>query len=275
MTGGTLMGPERARHRTPATRHRHSPLIRRLADEYGVHTDSVVGTGPRGRLRPSDVQAAAAALHVEDRRPEQPAAAMAIADVDVTHVLRVSEAAALAQDEPMSAQCYLLAALARATSQALSRRPWTTKTTLPEHEPLELCVQRGHDQVRCLVASARDLSVGGLARHISQTSVSATAAIDSAAGGRGAFVLSFFPEADDVWHLPALPDGHLAALAVGPVVARRSEFFDEHHGQSFGARSIVSIALTFDGRGVLADQAGAFLSTIRQLLQQPDPRAAV
>lgn len=40
-------------------RHRHSPRVRRLAAEAGIDPDSVVGTGPHGRVWPADIAAAA------------------------------------------------------------------------------------------------------------------------------------------------------------------------------------------------------------------------
>lgn len=39
-------------------RHRHSPLVRRLAREAGIDLERIAGTGPAGRVRPADIVAA-------------------------------------------------------------------------------------------------------------------------------------------------------------------------------------------------------------------------
>jgi pyruvate dehydrogenase E2 component (dihydrolipoamide acetyltransferase) len=41
----------------PGPRHRHSPRVRRLASQAGVRLDTVVGSGPSGRVTPRDVLA--------------------------------------------------------------------------------------------------------------------------------------------------------------------------------------------------------------------------
>jgi 2-oxoglutarate dehydrogenase E2 component (dihydrolipoamide succinyltransferase) len=58
-------------------RQRHSPLIRRLAREYAIDPDTVVGTGPEGRVLRSDLAMAVASM----RTPPPPSASDMVAPV--------------------------------------------------------------------------------------------------------------------------------------------------------------------------------------------------
>jgi pyruvate dehydrogenase E2 component (dihydrolipoamide acetyltransferase) len=57
----TAMSRGQARGRVPEGRVRATPLVRRLAEEFGVELDALRGTGPQGRVTEEDVRTAATA----------------------------------------------------------------------------------------------------------------------------------------------------------------------------------------------------------------------
>ncbi|MFJ4989428.1 dihydrolipoamide acetyltransferase family protein [Streptomyces sp. NPDC088732] len=120
--GGTPADPPprapvagRTERETTSTRLFASPLARRLARELSVDLGTVAGSGPRGRIRRPDVEAAAAAGRAEPKAPRQdsgeprpPVAAARFVDVPHTR-MRAAIARRLTESKQHTPHFYLRA----------------------------------------------------------------------------------------------------------------------------------------------------------------------
>lgn len=167
-----------------------TPYARRLAKEAGLDLASLVGSGPRGRIKAQDIAVARDAPR--DAPAATPAASAAaytaMAEADLTALLALRDQLA----EAVETELDLLPFLALAAAKGLR--------AIGFDAPL---------------AEAADLSLEAMARKLADE-------------GTGAVIaLEVQPPSDPVWLAPMLQAGFTAALGLGPI---RAQFLPDAKG---------------------------------------------
>lgn len=229
MIGGrTLPGPE--------SRHRHSPRVRRLAREHGVGLAGLTGTGPHQRVTPADVLRAASGGAVLATPPP----GIAVVEADLTRAQRLAAARQVPAEVPLAA----------AVLAALRRHP----SLLPPGARLHLGVRAGGRLT--VIADAGDLSMTGLARRLAAPQADTTATFTLSAGLAGGLL----------FHVPRVPAGQVAALAVGAAVHRPAVVLDADGDPVVAVRLVCHLCLAYDESAIGAADAAAFLQAVRDRL---------
>ncbi|MGN6607152.1 MAG: biotin/lipoyl-containing protein, partial [Jatrophihabitans sp.] len=228
-------------------RHRHSPRVRRLAGAHGIALELLHGTGPRGRVTPRDVLAAAESevasgggvavrtppaeaipqRHAVAPRDAAPPAGMpsavqdratAVVEVDVTDLVALIRARFGDIERRLGVPLGPVAFVARAVVEALRVVPALDASADGRTQPLGVMVEHA-DRAAHLVRidDAGDLALLGLGRRLADTGGSAatrTTTVDDAfvivdTGGRGT-----------LFETPVPVFGRYGALGLGAIVER-------------------------------------------------------
>lgn len=284
----------------------YSPAVLRLAALHGVDLDEVPGTGIGGRVTRKDVEAFLARRENAPAAAEAPSApgaretvareaeyevvpltptrrtiaerlsravreipqAWTMVEADVTELLRLRERTAARLGRRLT----LLPLFARAVCQALREHP-NLNARFEEGElrryrdvHLGVAVAAPSGLVVPVLRRAQELSLEGLARALEELVERARAGklrLEEVEGGTitvnntGAF--------GSVASRPILNPPQVAIVTLERVVRRPVAVGDD----AIAVRAMVNLCLTFDHRAIDGHEAGAFLATLRSLLEAP------
>jgi pyruvate/2-oxoglutarate dehydrogenase complex dihydrolipoamide acyltransferase (E2) component len=236
-----------------SARHRHSPLIRRLARELALNPDDIPGTGPGGRVTRTDVTRAGAATSVApEAHPVVDAYATCVVEVDVP-LSRIHDGVTL--------HAIVVSAVADAACVDGGFGPQPVR--------IGIGLDSGDGMVVPFVADAPDLNPTGLTRRITD--------LERRARGRALTADELGPAPVTVTDLGGLgillwsarpAAGQLASLAIGaavdrPVVIRRSD------GEAaIAIRRIAHLSLSYDPSAMDALKAARFLAQVKARVEQ-------
>jgi pyruvate dehydrogenase E2 component (dihydrolipoamide acetyltransferase) len=292
-----------------APRHRHSPLIRRLARETGVHLDSLVGTGPGGRVSRADVVSAAAHRTITSPIPVVPAVAERPAAGEQTREtmsrLRTIVAERMMTSLATSAQltCVmevdlsdivrlrqseraisLTAFFVDAVVQALRAYPLLNASidsdgqTIVHHarHHIGIAVDTAKGLVVPVIRDAGDLSLRGLSRRIADLAGRArSGALAPDDLSDGTFTVTNTGSRGALFDTPILVPGQVGILGTGAVVERPVVIRRSTGERAIAIRDMAHLALTYDHRLIDGADAARFLRFIKQRLEieRADPGA--
>jgi pyruvate dehydrogenase E2 component (dihydrolipoamide acetyltransferase) len=283
---------------TPAGTPRVSPVVRSLAERYGVDLAAIRGTGPGGMATREDVlrakeggpaRGAAAALPAAPPRPaaapstftaNQAAVARKVAQshrekptfhvtvlVDMSAVVAHREAAKRAAGGAPAWDAYLVAAAGSAISAFPAFRRWMHGEEVREHATVDVAFAVGSaDELAAPVVRGADRkTVAQAAADVAVLAVKARACgLGTADTAESCFLVSnlgMLPiEGFDAIVYPE----HAAALAAGAVAPTPVARPDG----SIAVLPLVRLTLTVDHRLVNGMAAAAFLSRVKDYLEQ-------
>jgi pyruvate dehydrogenase E2 component (dihydrolipoyllysine-residue acetyltransferase) len=230
--------------------------MRRLASNLGVSLEQVTATGPGGRVQAVDVHRAATVT-------EHPATPSALGSTQLTTVV---EADVTSLQDGIT----LTALLARAVVAALRSQPLLNSTVTIDGaitdnpaQHLGIAVDTDRGLVVPVLRDAGDLNLAALARRIDELISRAragTVAADDCSGGT--FTVTGASSRDVLFDTPSLVPGQVGTLGIGSVVERPSVVTSAVGERAIAIRSIVYLALSYDGRFVDGADAARFLHLI-------------
>lgn len=245
-------------------RQRHSPRVRRLADEHGVDLAGVPGTGPAGRVRPADVLAAVARPPAPPAPQASPApvAAEPVADFGRTVAgFGRTVASALVEADLGAVDDRPVGPLAAtALLRVLRRNPLADADG--RHLAVLVDSADGTRGVRVL-RDAGDLNPAAIGRRLADRDARAG---DEGAGPAPAVALRDSAAAGLLHEVPQLPAGLAAVVSVGAPVERPTVV--RHGGQTMLAIGAVStVGIVHDPARLPPAAAHALLTAVRAELE--------
>jgi pyruvate dehydrogenase E2 component (dihydrolipoamide acetyltransferase) len=296
--------PERAPIVVPGGKQpvRAAPFVRKLARDLGVHLEDVVGSGPQGRVRASDVQALAATT-VSPAQPQAPASQPHRQDeriplrglrreiaehmltavrnapqvtsmdlLDATELVRARDAMQpLAEAEGVKLN--YLPFFVRAALEALRAVPEANAVVEQDAIVLKRSFNIGvatavpGGLVVPVVKNADTLSLLEIAREIERLVTAARERRVSPADLRGGtFTITSFGglAGSPMFATPILNYPEVAILGIGRIDLQPRVV----DGQVV-PRQCVGISFTFDHRVLDGEGAGRFMSAFKQFVEQP------
>jgi 2-oxoglutarate dehydrogenase E2 component (dihydrolipoamide succinyltransferase) len=230
--------------------------MRRLASNLGVSLDHVEGTGPGGRDQAADVHSAATVT-------EHPPTPSALGSTQLTTVVE-------ADVTSVPGGITLTALLARAVVEALRSRPLLNSTvssdgTISDNpaQHLGIAVDTDRGLVVPVLRDAGDLNLAALGRRVDELISRAragTVSADECSGGT--FTVADTSSRDVLFETPSLMPGQVGTLGIGSVVERPVVITSTDGQRAIAIRSIVYLALTYDGRVVAGADAARFLHLV-------------
>ncbi len=261
-----------------------SPFARQVLERAGVDANSVVGTGPGGRVTRDDAESAALSGASGDLAGPLVSAPMVGGPVGfvaveahydaVERALGSSVAkAAVADGVPLDPFVFAVRAAVEALAEFPELNAAFDGAELVEHADRNIGV--GVELERGLavpvVQAAQDLALRGLARRLTEVADRARAqqlSVDDLMNGT--FTVMRSPSSDVVFSIPVIVEPQVAILSIDSVVRRPVVVVSEDGGESVAIRSIGVIGLSFDARAIDASRAAGFLARIAVLLSTQD-----
>jgi 2-oxoglutarate dehydrogenase E2 component (dihydrolipoamide succinyltransferase) len=198
-------------------------------------------------------------------------------EVDMTKIvaLRARTKAAFAEREGVNLT--FLPFIARAAIDALKIHPninasyneETKEITYYDAEHLGFAVDTDQGLLSPVIHNAGDLSLAGLARAIADIAGRARSSNlkpDELSGGT--FTITNIGSQGALFDTPILVPPQAAMLGTGAIVKRPRVVVDEGGNESIGVRSICYLPLTYDHRLIDGADAGRFLTTIKNRLEE-------
>ncbi|TCC56245.1 hypothetical protein E0H73_34435 [Kribbella pittospori] len=284
-----------------APRHRDSPRVRRLAREHGVDLSELRPSGAHGRATLADVRAFVAAPSVDPvvsapvrverlsrrrkviaermhRSLQESAQLTTVVEVDLTHVATVRAAVKDEFRTRYGVSLSVLAFVAEAAVRALADHPVINAqldlaagtVTYPSAVGLGIAVDTEEGLVVPVIRGADDLNVGALARRIADLAARArngTAAADDFSGGT--FTITNTGSRGALFDTPILNAPESAILGLGAVVRRPVVLRGTNGEELIAIRSMAYLALTYDHRLVDGADAGRYLASVKERLENP------
>ncbi|MGZ4528648.1 MAG: 2-oxoglutarate dehydrogenase, E2 component, dihydrolipoamide succinyltransferase [Mycobacterium sp.] len=198
-------------------------------------------------------------------------------EVDMTRIVGLRARAKSAFAEREGVNLTFLPFIARAVIDALKTHPninasyneQTKEITYYGAEHLGFAVDTEQGLLSPVVHNAGDLSLAGLARAISDIAARARSGDlkpDELSGGT--FTITNIGSQGALFDTPILVPPQAAMLGTGAIVKRPRVIVDEFGNESIGVRSICYLPLTYDHRLIDGADAGRFLTTIKQRLEE-------
>ncbi|WP_072753835.1 2-oxoglutarate dehydrogenase, E2 component, dihydrolipoamide succinyltransferase, partial [Rhodococcus maanshanensis] len=198
-------------------------------------------------------------------------------EVDVTKIaaLRAQAKAGFAEREGVNLT--FLPFFAKAVVEALGAHPNVNASynedakeiTYHAAEHLGIAVDTEQGLLSPVIHNAGDLSLAGLARAIADIAKRARSGglkPDELAGGT--FTITNIGSQGALFDTPILVPPQAAMLGTGAIVKRPMVITDENGNESIGVRSMCYLPLTYDHRLIDGADAGRFLTTIKQRLEE-------
>ncbi len=229
----------------------HSPRVRHLAHDRGVHLAGLTGTGPRGRVTTDDVNRAASMA--ESLPLASPVAAPGAVRARYTAVTEV-EVTRLTTSPDLLA-C-LVESSVRAVRSVRAATAEVVRTTVSVHGP-----PGGAPRT---VVDAHDLGVQGIQRVLGASDASL-----NGSEGQGSWAdlsVQDLRGTGVLFDVPVLEDGVVVALSFGDVVDRPTVVELPDGGRGIGIGSFVHLALTVDEH-LAGASAARLLARVRQRLE--------
>jgi 2-oxoglutarate dehydrogenase E2 component (dihydrolipoamide succinyltransferase) len=197
-------------------------------------------------------------------------------EVDMTKIVALRAAAKAAFAEREGVNLTYLPFIARAVIDALKIHPNinasynedTKEITYYDAEHLGFAVDTEQGLLSPVIHNAGDLSLGGLARAISDIAARARSGNlkpDELSGGT--FTITNIGSQGALFDTPILVPPQAAMLGTGAIVKRPRVVIDAFGNESVGIRSICYLPLTYDHRLIDGADAGRFLTTIKHRLE--------
>jgi len=198
-------------------------------------------------------------------------------EVDVTRIAKLRSRAKSAFEAREGVKLTFLPFFAKATVEALKQHPKlnasindeTKEVTYHGAEHLGIAVDTERGLLTPAIHNAGDLSVAGLAHKIADVAErtrSNKITPDELFGAT--FNLTNLGSQGALWDTPILQLPQVGILGVGLVVKRPVVVTDADGNDTIAVRSMAYFALTYDHRLVDGADAGRFLSTIKNRLQE-------
>ncbi|WP_420881501.1 2-oxoglutarate dehydrogenase, E2 component, dihydrolipoamide succinyltransferase, partial [Rhodococcus sp. (in: high G+C Gram-positive bacteria)] len=198
-------------------------------------------------------------------------------EVDVTRIaaLRAQAKADFAEREGVNLT--FLPFFAKAVVEALKVHPnvnasyneGAKEITYHAAEHLGIAVDTEQGLLSPVIHNAGDLSLAGLARAIADIAKRArTGGLKPDELSGGTFTITNIGSQGALFDTPILVPPQAAMLGTGAIVKRPVVVQDENGNESIGVRSMCYLPLTYDHRLVDGADAGRFLTTIKQRLEE-------
>jgi len=198
-------------------------------------------------------------------------------EVDMTKLVGLRARAKAAFAEREGVNLTFLPFIARAVIDALKIHPNinasynedTKEITYYDAEHLGFAVDTEQGLLSPVIHNAGDLSLAGLARAIADIAARARSANlkpDELSGGT--FTITNIGSQGALFDTPILVPPQAAMLGIGAIVKRPRVVVDEAGNESIGVRSVCYLPLTYDHRLIDGADAGRFLTTIKQRLEE-------
>jgi pyruvate dehydrogenase E2 component (dihydrolipoamide acetyltransferase) len=289
-----------------APRHRHSPLIRRLARETGVDPDSLVATGPGGRVTRADlasavahrttpspipvVRAAAEDPAVEEERREPmsrlrtivaermmtslatSAQLTCVVEVDLSGIVRLRRGERSTDDIPLSMTAFFVDAVVQALRgyPLLNASIDTDGHTIVHHarHHIGIAVDTARGLVVPVIRDAGDLSLRGLSRRIADLAGRARSGTLAPDDlSAGTFTVTNTGSRGALFDTPILVPGQVGILGTGAAAERPVVVRRSTGERAIAIRDMAHLALTYDHRLIDGADAARFLALIKQRLE--------
>ena len=271
---------------------RHSPLVRRLAEEHGIDLQSLTGTGAGGRITKADVlqaaesRAAAPATTPSESRVDPVRRAIAqrmtqsshdiphvwtMMEVDVSGLVAVVKAQKEAFRQREGVNLTYLPFVLQAVASALRSCPevnssWQTdQIVLKQEINLGIAVARDKGLIVPVLRKVDAKSLPELARE-------ANALVEKARDDKlnpsdvqgGTFTVNNTGALGSVLSMPLINPPQAAIMTTEAIVKRPVVMGDD----AIAVRSMMNLCLSFDHRALDGDQAIAFLARVKGLLEE-------
>ncbi|SED45169.1 2-oxoglutarate dehydrogenase, E2 component, dihydrolipoamide succinyltransferase [Rhodococcus koreensis] len=198
-------------------------------------------------------------------------------EVDVTKIAALRSQAKNTFVEREGVKLTFLPFFAKAVVEALKSHPNVNASydeankqiTYYDAEHLGIAVDTDQGLLSPVIHNAGDLSLAGLARAIADIAKRARSGglkPDELSGGT--FTITNIGSQGALFDTPILVPPQAAMLGTGAIVKRPVVVTDESGSESIGVRSMCYLPLTYDHRLVDGADAGRFLTTIKQRLEQ-------
>ncbi|MGH3881500.1 MAG: 2-oxoglutarate dehydrogenase, E2 component, dihydrolipoamide succinyltransferase, partial [Actinophytocola sp.] len=199
-----------------------------------------------------------------------------VVEVDVTKIAKLRSRAKSAFEQREGVKLTFLPFFAKAAVEALKAHPKlnasindeTKEVTYHGAEHLGIAVDTERGLLSPAIHNAGDLSVAGLAHKIADLAERTRAnkvTPDELFGAT--FTLTNLGSQGALFDTPIIPQPQVGILGVGLVVKRPIVITDADGNDTIAIRSMAYLALTYDHRLVDGADAGRFLSTIKNRLQ--------
>jgi pyruvate dehydrogenase E2 component (dihydrolipoamide acetyltransferase) len=198
-------------------------------------------------------------------------------EVDMTKIVALRATAKAAFVEREGANLTFLAFIAKAVTDALKIHPNinasynedTKQITYYDAEHLGFAVDTEQGLLSPVIHNAGDLSLAGLARAIADIAARARSGNlkpDDLSGGT--FTITNIGSEGALFDTPILVPPQAAMLGTGAIVKQPRMVVDDSGNESIGVRSVCYLPLTYDHRLIDGADAGRFLTTIKNRLEE-------
>jgi len=266
-----VASPRAAQAGARATKPQATPLVRRIARELGVDVDSVVGTGPSGRVTEDDVRAASGPTAAEAGQRREPlrgvrrliAEHMALAHREIPPVTWVEECDFEEIDLKLLVPRVLKAcALSLQEYPELNARLEGDEIVYLDRYDIGVAVQTEQGLVVPVIRGCDSRSVAELADEVARLAGLAREGRLAAEDLRGGtFTVTSAGKLAGLFQTPIVNHPEVAILSIGRIADRPAV----RDGQVV-VRKVGAIAITFDHRVVDGARAAAFtLAVIARL----------
>ncbi|MGO9382196.1 MAG: 2-oxoglutarate dehydrogenase, E2 component, dihydrolipoamide succinyltransferase [Mycobacterium sp.] len=198
-------------------------------------------------------------------------------EVDMTKIVGLRARAKAAFAEREGVNLTFLPFIARAVIDALKIHPNinasynedTKEITYYDAEHLGFAVDSEQGLLSPVIHNAGDLSLAGLARAIADIAARARSGDlkpDELSGGT--FTVTNIGSQGALFDTPILVPPQAAMLGTGAIVKRPRVVVDDSGNESIGVRSVCYLPLTYDHRLIDGADAGRFLTTIKNRLEE-------
>ncbi|MDN4519880.1 2-oxoglutarate dehydrogenase, E2 component, dihydrolipoamide succinyltransferase [Mycolicibacterium austroafricanum] len=198
-------------------------------------------------------------------------------EVDMTKIVALRAKAKAKFAEREGVNLTYLPFIARAVIDALKIHPNVNASynedskeiTYYDAEHLGVAVDTEQGLLSPVIHNAGDLSLGGLARAISDIAARARSGDlkpDELSGGT--FTITNIGSQGALFDTPILVPPQAAMLGTGAIVKRPRVIVDDYGNESIGVRSVSYLPLTYDHRLIDGADAGRFVTTIKRRLEE-------
>jgi 2-oxoglutarate dehydrogenase E2 component (dihydrolipoamide succinyltransferase) len=200
-----------------------------------------------------------------------------VVEVDVTRVAKLRTRAKSDFEHREGVKLTFLPFFAKAVVEALKQHPKLNasideeakQVTYHGAEHLGIAIDTERGLLNAVIHDAGDLNLAGLAHKIADLANRArTSKIEPTELSGGTFSLTNLGSNGALFDTPIIQQPQVGILGVGVVVKRPVVVSDEDDDETIAIRSMVYLSLTYDHRLVDGADAGRFLTTVKNRLQE-------